>query len=98
VTPTVSIAEFSVFLLQWLVVVFSIFAGLFWLNAASTARRTEILYWPPWRAPRLVPQTDDPAALRGYQAKWNARAAICASIAAIAQAVLFVIDKYPTFS
>jgi hypothetical protein len=29
-----------------------------------------------------------------HQAKWNARAALCASIAAIAQAMLFFVEKW----
>jgi hypothetical protein len=59
-TQTVSMPEFAVFLLQWVVVVFSMFAGLFWLKAASTVRRAEIFHWPPWRKPKFVPPTFTP--------------------------------------
>jgi hypothetical protein len=94
-THTESVSEFATFLLQALVVALSMFAGMFWMNAASVSRQVEPVFWP-WRIPKFVTMADDPAAHQLYQAKWNARAAFCACIAALAQAVLFMIDKYPT--
>jgi hypothetical protein len=72
------------FLLQATVVIFSLFAGGFWLAAA--AGRTVVYPWQ-WEHSRPVP----PEGLADHQTKWNARAALCACIAAFAQAFSFLL-------
>jgi len=74
-----------VFLLQFFVAIFSLLAGGFWM-ASSTGHTIGT----PWHEIRPVP----PAGLIEHQAKWNARAALCASIAAICQALTFLADHY----
>ena len=75
----------AVFFLQAIVAIFSLLAGGFW--SASAYGRT-VGY--PWQQPQAVPL----AGLIEHQTKWNGRAAICASIAAIAQAMSFAADHY----
>jgi hypothetical protein len=53
-------------------------AGVFWMASAYGKTVT-----PPWRTSVTVP----PEALPTHQAKWNGRAAACASIAALIQGV-----------
>jgi hypothetical protein len=74
-----------VFFLQFLVAIFSMFAGGFWMAAAYG--RT-VGY--PWQQSQAVPAD----ALMVHQTKWNGRAALNASLAAIAQALSFVFDHY----
>jgi hypothetical protein len=74
-----------VFFLQFLVAVFSLLAGGFWM--ASAYGRT---VGNPWQQSHPVP----PADLMDHQTRWNGRAALCASLAAIAQALSFVFDHY----
>ena len=74
-----------VFFFQAFVAIFSMAAGGFWM-AAATGRTVGY----PWDVPRPVPL----AGLMERQAKWNARAALCASVAAICQALSFVFDHY----
>jgi hypothetical protein len=70
--------------------IFSLLAGGFWMSAAY-GKSVEF----PWQQPRRIPLAGMPA----HQAKWNARAALCASVVSILQAVLFLYDKWPlTFS
>jgi hypothetical protein len=76
----------TLFLLQALLVIFSLLAGAFWLTSA-TGRVSSLL---PWRPVRTIP----PAELPAFQAKFNAVAAGCASVAAIAQAALFFLEYY----
>jgi hypothetical protein len=77
------------FPLSALVVLFSLGAGGFWM--ASAYGYTVV--WP-WQTSKPVP----PSELAAHQAYWNARAALCAAIAAIAQALLFLIEHYnPAF-
>jgi hypothetical protein len=75
------------FFLNFLVVLFSLLAGGFWL--ASALGRT-ISFQKPWTASQPVPPNDLPA----HQSYYNARAALCASVAAIAQAILFLYTYY----
>lgn len=74
-----------VFFLQFLVAIFSLLAGGFWMAAAYG--RT-VGY--PWQESRAVPLDS----LMDHQTKWNGRAALCASLAAITQALSFVFDHY----
>jgi hypothetical protein len=74
-----------VFFLQFLVAIFSLLAGGFWM--ASACGRT---VGHPWQESRPVA----PADLMDHQTKWNGRAALCASLAAISQALSFVFDHY----
>lgn len=77
------------FVLQAIVAIFSMLAGMFWM--ASAYGHTVALAWPPWRpTPLVVP----PSERADHQVKWNGRAALCASIAAIAQAFYFMYDYY----
>ena len=64
---------------------FSMLAGGFWMAAAYGHT-----VFPLLDAPMPVSESDLPA----HQAKWNARAALCASIAAILQAFLFLVEKW----
>jgi hypothetical protein len=64
---------------------FSLLAGGFWMAAAYG--RTVV---PPWGETTIVHEAD----LSAHQTKWNARAALCASIAAILQSVLFMVEKW----
>jgi hypothetical protein len=75
----------AVFFTQFLVVVFSMLAGMFWL---SSANGTTVGY--PWQ----VPGTVTSESLAEHQAKWNGRAALCASVAAIAQALSFIFQYH----
>jgi len=68
------------FPLQALVAAFSLLAGGFWM--ASAYGRTVT---PIWKQSKVVATVDLPA----HQSLWNARAALCASIAAICQAFAF---------
>jgi hypothetical protein len=77
------------FLLQFFVVMFSMFAGMFWM--ASAYGHAVKLVWPPWKPTSLVVL---PSERPAHQAKWNGRAALCASIAAIAQALFFINQYY----
>jgi hypothetical protein len=72
-------------LLQFTVVLFSLLAGGFWL-ASATGRTMEFL---PWRPVKDV----QPSELVTHQAKWNARAAMCAAVSAIAQAIIFLLQN-----
>jgi hypothetical protein len=74
------------FLLQALVVLSSLLAGAFWMSAATGRRIAPF----SWQDSQPVPL----AGIRDHQAKWNAWAAFSASVAAIAQAVLFFIEYY----
>jgi hypothetical protein len=76
-------------LLQASVVIFSILAAAFWLGSA-TGRSVDFLRF--WRPARSVAPHDLPA----FQARWNARAASCAAIAALAQGLLYLILNFPT--
>lgn len=76
-----------VFLLKSAVVIFSLLAGGFWIAAATN----RIVSFLPWKPVRQIPLAEIPT----HQAKFNARAAICASIAAVAQAVLFLLIENP---
>jgi hypothetical protein len=71
------------YLLQAALVIFSLFAGLFW--SVSAFGRTFFFF--PWKTPRPVPASH----LATHQAKWNAWAAFCATAAAVAQAFTFLI-------
>jgi hypothetical protein len=88
--------EFATFLLQCLVVIFSMLAGMFWMSSASTSSRIVFLFWPPWRKPKLMMKADDPFAHQAYQAKRNNRAAFLREHCSIAQAILFAVEKYPS--
>ena len=70
-------------LLQFAIVLFSLLSGGFWL-ASATGRAFD---WP-WRKAVKVPPEDLPA----HQSRWNAKAAGCAAIAAIAQAIFFLLE------
>ncbi len=76
----------ALFLLQAVLVIFSLLAGGFWITSA-TGRVSSLI---PWRPVRVIP----PAELPAFQAKLNSVAAACASVAAIAQAILFFIEYY----
>jgi hypothetical protein len=71
--------------LQALIVMFSMFAGLFW-TASALGRTVPSLL--PWRDSEPVMPADLPA----HQAKWNALAAVCAAVAALAQGFLFLLE------
>jgi hypothetical protein len=75
------------YILQAVLVFFSLCAGGFWM-AAATGKTFPLT---PWGTPVRVP----PQELTAHQIKWNARAAFSASIAAIAQAVIFLYEHYP---
>jgi hypothetical protein len=75
----------AVFFSQFLVVLFSMMAGMFWLSAANG---THVGY--PCQIPWKVAAKN----LADHQAKWNSRAALCASVAAIAQALSFVFQYH----
>jgi hypothetical protein len=72
-------------LLQFVVILFSLLSGGFWI-AAATGRTFE---FPPWRPVKEV----QPSELPAHQAKSNARAALCAAAAAIAQAIIFLLQN-----
>ena len=74
------------FVLQAFVVIFSLLAGGFWMSAATGWTIAPF----PWQQSRPVPL----AGIRDHQAKWNAWAAFSASIAALAQAILFFLEYY----
>jgi hypothetical protein len=76
-----------VLVLEAVVIAFSMLAGLFWM--ASAYGRT---IGPPWRPSKPVPPN-----LAQHQALWNGRAALCASFAAIAQAFVFLLDRWLPF-
>ena len=78
--------DLALFLLQAAVVIFSLLAAGFWLSAATGRTGSPL----PWQQGRVIP----PDELAAHQAKYNARAAACASVAAVAQAVLFFIQFY----
>lgn len=71
------------YLIQAIIVIFSLFAAWFWLSSATGY--PIIFRFRSGRAPRV-----NPADLPAFQSRWNARAAICAAIAALAQAALFL--------
>jgi hypothetical protein len=71
------------FLAQAFTVIVSMVAALFWMSAAF-GRTVE---WP-WRETKTVMPDDLPA----HQAKWNAWAALCAGVAAVSQAIAFMIQ------
>jgi hypothetical protein len=75
------------FLLQGSLVIFSLLAVGFWMSSATGHT---LAIFPPWRASRPVLPVDLPA----YQAKFNARAAGCAAVAAVAQALLFMFEHH----
>jgi len=74
-----------IFVFEALVAIFSMLAGIFWMSAAYGHT---IGY--PWEETRRVPL----AGLLEHQAKWNGRAAVCASIAATCQALSFLFEHY----
>jgi hypothetical protein len=65
--------------------IFSLMAGGFWM-AAAYGRSVFPLMGPS----QPISESDLPQ----HQAKWNARAALCASIAAIGQAMVFFVEKW----
>jgi hypothetical protein len=75
------------FFLNFLVVLFSLLAGGFWL---ASALGSTINFLKPWTPSHPVPPNDRLA----HQTYYNARAALCASVAAIAQAFLFLYTYY----
>jgi hypothetical protein len=75
----------ATYLLQAAVVVFSLLAGWFWMVSATG-------YSIQFRIGRPAHRID-PAHLPVFQTRWNARAAFCASFAAIAQALLFLSSR-----
>jgi hypothetical protein len=75
------------FLLSALSALFSLLAGGFWM-AAAYGKSVEF----PWQQPRRIALAGMPE----HQAKWNGRAALCASIAAISQAILFLVERWAT--
>jgi hypothetical protein len=75
----------ATFILQAFAAIFSMLAGIFWMSAAYG--RT-VGY--PWKQSRPVPPAERPA----HQAKWNARAALFASLAAMCQALSFLAEHY----
>jgi hypothetical protein len=83
-TP-VSFTSFAAFFLNFLVVIFSLFAGAFWM-ASAHGRTITPLFGPSTE----VPPQDLPA----HQSLWNGRAALCAALAAISQAFLFFYNYY----
>jgi hypothetical protein len=72
------------FLVQAFVVIFSLFAALFWMSAAC-GRTVE---WP-WKDSKAVLPDNLPT----HQAKWNAWAAVCAGAAAVSQAITFLVQS-----
>jgi len=68
-------------LLQFPIAAFSMLAGVFWMAAA---------YGHTVGAPWQPPQPVAPNERAEHQAKWNGRAAVSASIAAIFQAVFLL--------
>jgi hypothetical protein len=72
-------------LLSALGAIVSLMAGGFWM-AAAYGHTVD----PPWRETKRVSAVDLPA----HQAKWNARAALCAAVAAMLQALLFLVEKW----
>jgi hypothetical protein len=77
--------HFLHFLIVAIGVIASLFAALFWIVSAVG----KTLEWP-WNSPKAVPADK----LATHQAKWNANAAVCAGVAAIIQAVLFLHEYY----
>jgi hypothetical protein len=73
------------FPLQAFSAIFSLLAGGFWMAAAYGYTVTM-----PWDVSRPVPESE----LAIHQRKWNARAALCAAIAAILQALTFIVQNY----
>ena len=71
---------------QAAIAVFSMSAGAFWM---ASAYGQAVL--PRWQTSYPVTQSYRTA----HQAKWNGRAALVASIAAIFQAVLFLYEMIP---
>ena len=71
---------------QAAIAVFSMSAGAFWM--ASAYGQAVV---PPWQISFPVAQSYRTA----HQAKWNGRAALFASIAAISQGVLFLYEMIP---
>jgi hypothetical protein len=69
------------------IAIFSMLAGGFWMSAAYAT--TEMVW--PWQTARPLPES----ARARHQIIWNGRAAVCASIAAILQALLFLFTKWP---
>jgi hypothetical protein len=65
--------------------IFSMCAGAFWMAAAYG---TSVHF--PWQEPHRISLAGLPA----HQARWNGRAALCASVAAIFQALLFLYEKW----
>jgi hypothetical protein len=65
--------------------IFSMLAGGFWVAAAYG-----YTVGMPWDISQPVPETE----LAAHQRKWNARAALCAAVAAILQALLFAVEKW----
>jgi hypothetical protein len=74
------------FILEAAIATSSLFAGLFWLASAWG-----IVVAPPWRPTEHVPESER----SGHQVKWNGRAALCASIAAILQTILVLYQNWP---
>lgn len=78
--------EFMSLALQAVIVVESIFAGMFWLASARG-----VVSALPWRPAQYVSESER----AGHQAKWNGRAALCAAVAAIFQGILVVYEHWP---
>ena len=76
----------TVYALHAIIVLFSLLAGVFWMASAAGVTITG----RGWLKPERVLLDD----LAAHHAKWNTRAALCASIAAVAQALLFL-HNYP---
>jgi len=74
------------FFLNAFVVLFSLFAGWFWMLSALG-----FTFEPPWKDPHRV----EPAELPAHQSRWNACAASCAALAAMFQALLFLYNSPP---
>ena len=70
----------ALFLIQVAGVATSLLAGWFWMVSATARPITWQGAGPPI----------DPAQRAAFQSRWNARAALCAAIAAIAQALVFL--------
>jgi hypothetical protein len=74
------------YLLQAVITIFSVLAGWFWMTSATGYP----INFRFGKARRV-----DPADFPTFQSCWNARAAFCAAIAALAQAVFFLYTYPP---
>lgn len=76
---------FIYFFLNFLVVIFSMFAGAFWMASAYGRTVTPLFQ----SSNQVLPEN-----LPAHQSLWNGRAALCAALAAISQAFLFIYNFY----